>query len=200
MTDLNYTYTFASGSTAVASQVNQNFTDVKNVVGGHIDDDNISPAGITGSTKLKDGTVTAAKLASEAVIESKADYAYANSGLLVVRAGPSYWGDGGVRMARVVRNITIAGATTTLQSYQITFASDCPDGDPAFTAAPTIFGVTLVDPGTHSAPDVITSGAREAQNFITDLDENGCYFNIMFSTTATAGDLELHIGLMGPVA
>lgn len=67
---LNIPYTFSSGTPIYASQMNGNFTAVRNVVNA-LDDANISNASLTGSTKLIDATVTLGKLAADSVNSSK---------------------------------------------------------------------------------------------------------------------------------
>lgn len=67
---LNIPNTFSSGGIIYASQMNQNFDAIRNVVNA-LDDQNIANASITGSSKLIDGTVTLAKMASDSVNSAK---------------------------------------------------------------------------------------------------------------------------------
>lgn len=67
---LNIPYTFSPGGIIYSSQMNANNTAIRSVVNS-LDDANYSNAGMTGSTKLKDATVTLAKLASNSVDASK---------------------------------------------------------------------------------------------------------------------------------
>lgn len=57
----------APGQTIFAGHWQSNFQAIEDVVNAHIDDANIENAGITGSTKLIDGTVTLAKMATSSV-------------------------------------------------------------------------------------------------------------------------------------
>lgn len=63
--------TFVSGTTISSSQMNANFSAISSVVNGTLNDVNLKNAGITGSTKLIDGTVTLAKMAGDSVNAAK---------------------------------------------------------------------------------------------------------------------------------
>lgn len=67
---LNIPYTFSAGQTIYASQMNGNFTAIRNVVNA-LDDANISNGGITASAKLADLSISTGKLADGAVTSLK---------------------------------------------------------------------------------------------------------------------------------
>jgi len=189
---------FPDGTVASGTQVMANFDAVKNVVNGGISADNLAAGAVT-NPKIASSAVDTGQLAAGAVTEAKMDYTSAGSGVKVAQVGPDYGGASGIRLARAILTCTIAGATTTLQSFELEWATDCLDGDPAFTSVPVILGWALVDPGTHGTPTVITSASRMGQMFFTEVSTTGAWFNIMFDVTATAGDLELHVGLLGNI-
>jgi hypothetical protein len=67
---LTIPYTFTSGTPALASQVNANFAAIPAVVNS-LDDANYSNNGMTGSTKLKDLSVSTQKIADNAITSIK---------------------------------------------------------------------------------------------------------------------------------
>ena len=63
MATLNVTYQFTNGQVASASQVNSNFVDVKTFVEALAAGTNLDAGAVT-TTKIQDGAVTLAKLAT----------------------------------------------------------------------------------------------------------------------------------------
>lgn len=72
MPTLTTTKTYADGDILFESDLDQIRTDIETFLNvTKIDDDNIQDSGITASTKLLDGTITAAKLGTDSVITTK---------------------------------------------------------------------------------------------------------------------------------
>lgn len=63
-------HTFASGTPAVASQVNNNFTSITSEVNGNIEAVNLASNAVI-SVKIADGAVISSKLANGAVVEAR---------------------------------------------------------------------------------------------------------------------------------
>ncbi len=141
MTVLSHTAHVADQS-ADAADVNANDTATRNVVNGGLNDtDNIAAGGVT-STGLAANAVTHTKLAAAAVRDAAMEYTSANSGALVARVGPNYAGASGGRLAMVSKTFArVAGATQA--GIVFTFATDCVDGNPNFSAAPTLSGTPV---------------------------------------------------------
>jgi hypothetical protein len=184
--------TFPDGSTASGTQVIANLDAIVDVVNGAIDNTNITNASITGSTKLVDATVTAAKLAPGAVIESKADYASANAGILAHRAGPNYAGAGGRRTAWVSKGITPTGSATE-EEFTFTFSADCVDGNPAFTSAPQIGPPSFIRNTT-------SYGEMVAQSHWKTVTTTQAVLRVVYNTAAAATIMTVQFQVSGPIA
>lgn len=186
MTLLDVTPTFTDGTTAYGSQVKAGFDSVEAVVNGGLDDDNITDDGITASAKIKDGTITSALMASGSIQSAHVNWAQASDGLRAWRSN-SYSGANGSRLIRWEKTVALA-AVTTEQSFSIDWSTgDSPEGTISFASAPTISGVTILDPagGMIDATDVIQYikvGTRST---------TGCTILITFSDAPTAGNVIL---------
>lgn len=120
---LTIPYTFSSGGVIYASQMNSNFTAIRDVVNA-IDDANITNASITGSTKLVNASVTLGKMASDSVDSSKivngsialADMGSASVGssqLVADSVTPAAYNDASCQQLFMWRAFDLADATVT---------------------------------------------------------------------------------------
>jgi len=196
MTQLLIPYVFVDGSTAQADHVNANFAEVVTVVNGAIEDDNIADASITASSKLIDATITGAKIGAAEIVAAHIDYSASNLGVKSWRA-VGYAGSGGGYIIRVEKTIALA-AVVTEQSFSIDWsAGDCPDGTITFASAPTVTGLTLLDPAGGQIkvtdPDVI------AYMKVGTRSTTGCTVLITFSNAPTAGNVVLMALVAGPI-
>lgn len=99
--------------------------------------------------------------------------------------------DAPVRFARVQKSISL-DSTVNNFTNTITFSSDCVDGDPAFSAAPTIIGLSCYPGSVNFAPIVLTWNTRSATSVVI----RGDYIDW---NTPSGFTLQLHMGLVGPV-
>lgn len=186
MTLLDVNATFTDGTTAYGSQVKQSFDDVEAVVNGGLEDDNLKDDGITASSKIKDGTITAGLIASGNIQSSHVIWAQASDGVRAWRSN-GYSGANGSRLIRWEKTVALA-AVVTEQSFSIDWSTgDSPEGTITFASAPTISGITILDPagGMIDATDVIQYikvGTRST---------TGCTILITFSDAPTAGNVVL---------
>lgn len=140
----NYTraYTPAAGEAADVDLTMAEFDALGNILNGNIETANIKDLNVT-TAKLQASAVDSTKLANGAVRETHMDYSSANSGVEVWRTGPTHVGTAGGRIARVRKTgVTFTGDGP--DSVTFTFATDCVDGDPAFSAAPVMMGQPIV--------------------------------------------------------
>lgn len=190
MSTLTYTYTsLPTGTTALGTQVMQNFNDVRTVING-LTQDNIA-TGAVDTDELASGAVTANKLDTAAVIEAKVDYASANAGVKVVRCGPNYPGAGGGHLIRI--EVAKTFDTSTTQTITVDWsASSAKDGAVTFSATPTPSGITFRD--TVAAMNTAW-GAR-----ITAISATGCTVSVVFADAPTGGATICCFHVFGPVA
>lgn len=86
MATFSYTYTYSNGTTADASQVNQNFTDVRNGISDGTSD--ISVAAITAaSTATFNGSINLGNSSTDLITAT----ASLDSGTLPIKSGATYW-------------------------------------------------------------------------------------------------------------
>jgi len=161
---------------------------------GNVEAVNISNGAIT-TTKLADDSVDSAKLKDDAVLETHMDYTLASSGVLAVQCGPSYTGASGLRIARVSKDVTYDG-TASPQTVTFTFATDCVDGNPAFSAAPTLLGPpVVVDSTSASINDSIT------HVYVTSLTSSLVTMDVYYVNAGgnLATTVTMQFGVAGPV-
>ncbi|MDH4038382.1 MAG: hypothetical protein OEV86_12970 [Candidatus Krumholzibacteria bacterium] len=198
MSTLNYTYTtLPDGTTALGTQVMKNFNDVRAVING-LTQENIA-TGAVDSDEIATGAVTANKLASDSVIEAKVDYSKANSGVKAIQYGPDYTnvGAGGLRFVRVHKVMSVTTATT-VQTLNIDWGGgDGVDGSTTFESPPTVVGIEIEE---TDSPTCFGASTVLAAKYVTEITETGCIVNIRFSVAASAGDIIIHLTVLGPVA
>lgn len=174
MTQLTYPFPdFVPHTTAKADDIDANFAAIQTVVNGGVDDTNVTNDGITASTKIKDGTIDAAALGGQSVLNAAIDFRSASLGVKTWQDGPTYPGTNGGRIVRISKSITPIAAQAA-EEYTFTFANDSVDGDPAFTSAPMLTGVSFVRSTTNDTKMPAT-----------------CYFK---SVTTTQGVLRVVYG------
>lgn len=133
-------FSFTSGTTAVASQVNSNFTTLYNEFNGNIDDNNIKAGANINGSKLLASSITTAKLADTSITEAKMDY----TSVKVMRTGIA-----GRKFACGGKAFTLVAGTITVT---VTFATDSDDGNPAFGVTPRlVLGIQTTGANTYTA-------------------------------------------------
>jgi hypothetical protein len=173
------------GDNAAGPTVEADLQTIVDEFNGGVETANLADNAVT-TDKLATGAVTNPKLGSAAVREANVDYSQDNSGALLWRCGVDYVGADGGRIARVNKSYTWTGSP---EQVVVTFATDCEDGDPAFTAAPTLLGAPVV------------KGAAAVDALIT------CYISAITTTTATlectyggsVAAINIQFGVAGPI-
>ncbi len=155
---------YDAGVDAAGPTVKADLTTIVTEINGLLDGTNIADNSITGD-KLTSDAVTHNEISPNAVREAHVDYSQDNSGVLVWRCGANYVGSNGGRIARVNKSKTWTGSP---EQVVVTFATDCEDGNPGFSEAPTLLGAPVVSGGA-AAVDAITS----------------CYISAITATTVT---------------
>jgi hypothetical protein len=194
MSDAIITYpSFPDGTTASGAQVIQDFNDVLAVLNGLVDDDNLSNAGITASSKIKAATITAALISAGAINAAAMLWDSASNGVRAWRT-PGYAGASGSRMVRIEKTVTLAADTTEHTVSVDWSASDSIDGAVTFSAAPTIVGLCFLDTGAKIAGD---ADVALKYLIVTARSTTGCTVVYRFSGAPTAGDVVLMAVVMG---
>ena len=194
---LTLPYTFVDGTVAYGSHVNANNSAIATVLNGAIEDDNIANASITASSKLVASSIQAAQIATGQIRADHMDWEQGNLGVRAWRQ-LNYAGASGSRLIRIEKTIALAAAVTE-QSFTIDWsAGDCPDGTTTFSAAPTITGLTILDPAGGQIravdPDAI------AYIKVGTRSTTSCTVLITFSNAPTAGNVVLMALVAGGVS
>ena len=155
---------------AVGATVESDLAAIVAEVNGNIEAVNIKAGTIT-STEMAASSVGATNIANNAVRQAHADYTSGNNGLEVWQTGPTHVGASGGRIARVRKSVIYNG--TTPQAVTFTYATDCIDGNPAFSATPCLTG-----------PPVVVSGSTGVNACITRCRAT--------ATSSTAITIEIH--------
>lgn len=177
--------TYADGSTVKA--------DIEAIVAefnGSVDTINIANAAVT-SAKLAANSVTTAKIGANAVRDAHMNYSQDDSGALVWRNGPTHVGSSGGRIARVKKPGVDFSAGDPL-NVTFTFATDCEDGNPAFTAAPTLLGSPVVTASDNATAADVILGSR-----VTTLDNTQAIISI--DHNGSAATVTIEFGVAGEV-
>jgi hypothetical protein len=188
MATITWDYEPSPGDVANWTSLKADIDDIVGEINGSLDADNLA-ANAVESAKIAANAVTSAKIAAANILEAAINWTSAGSGVEAWRTGPNYVGANGGRIARVQKSITTAAATE--ESFTVTFASDCVDGDPAFSAAPTLLGAPSFRKDTDDetlVPD---------QVWIKTISSTTCVFRIL-RADATAQTLVVEFGLAGP--
>jgi len=157
MGTITRSFTAVTGATILAADIETDLDAVFDEFNGSIEAVNIASNAVT-TTKINALAVTSGKLAALSVVDAKIDYTEANSGALVARiAGyPGGVGSKGGKIAFVSKSHTTAGTAT--EEITITFASDCPQGDPSFLSptTPILMGMPVFIRNTTTDNDMPT--------------------------------------------
>lgn len=95
-----------------------------------------------------------------------------------------------IKLARLERTFTLTGTTGHNETF--TFSTDCLDGDPGFTEAPTVIGATIQNGGSSTgfSPTTLRWYSRSS---------TGISFRIGYAgwTSPSGFTATLQVGLMG---
>jgi hypothetical protein len=188
---LTYTYTaFPDGTVAYGTYVITNFQEIQTVLNGGIDNDNVTNAGLTLSTKGVAGSVDSALMGAASVKDAALEYDSADSGVKVWQLGPNYPGAGGGRMIRVEKSVTIAAATT-VQDFAVDWSTaDGVDGNTTFTVATPLVIHDWFDSNHYM------NAAIEYERVIAR-SATGATIRIKFSAAPTGGAVTLMMLVSG---
>lgn len=164
----------AANINALESDINALYT----LVNGYLDKDNIAANAIEASQIAADAVV-AAKIADANILEAAIQWASASAGVEAWRTGPNYVGANGGRIARISIATTTAVSVTT-ETFAVTFATACEDGDPAFSATPIAMGM----------PVFISAGADDnmpTQTYFTAMASTSCTVRVVYAASSATG-------------
>lgn len=136
---------YAEGKPAVGPTVRSDLEAIQAEMDRNIDRDNLKDGEVI-TVKLAAAAVDSTKLGTNSVYEDHVFFGSSGGGLLCPRVGPNYNDEGGVssapRIAMVSKEVTWDG--TSEDTVVFTYAADCVDGNPAFTAIPHLMGAPIV--------------------------------------------------------
>lgn len=118
----------------------------------------VKPFTFTAGTKAKASEVnsdfdTIYTAFNGAIGEANVTYVTASDGMRVARVGPNAGGTNGVRFAVVSQSVTM-GAAAASGTQAVTFSTAAIYGNPAFSAAPTVFGIMIQSNTNAPDPDI----------------------------------------------
>jgi hypothetical protein len=184
------TGTYTAGQNAVGTDVQTDLQDIIDELDQNIDSTNLAANAVTTSA-IQNDAVTAAKINDGDVRETHMDYSEATDGAKVVIYGPNMVSSSnGMRIARVSKSVTWGGTGTN--SVTFTYASDCTDGDPSFSATPVLLGLPVV-----SSVEVV--GATIATYFVTASNSSAITFTFTDNAGNSSATVQIEFGVMGPI-
>jgi len=127
--------------------------------------------------------------------EANITYVTANDGLRVWRAGPNAGGTNGFRFAVVSQSVVMAGAAAS-GTQVVTFSTAAVNGNPAFSAAPTVFGISIQSNTNQPDPDIPLVWARTDEITATQLTLR---WDRTFQASTNNQTITVTIGLIGSV-
>jgi len=143
---------YDAGDNAVGATVEADLQTIVSEFNGSIDAANLNTNSVT-TVKISNSAVDSNKLAAAAVRQTHVDFTSGNSGLEVWQTGPTHVGSSGGRIARVRKTDVVYDGTASPQTITFTFATDCVDGNPAFSAPPTLLGPPIVTASSAATAD-----------------------------------------------
>jgi len=180
---------YAPGTAADGAAVETDLTAIVTELNGGLDSTNLENSAVT-TAKINNAAVDSNKLGTAAVRNTHVDYTSANSGALVDRAGPNYAGANGRRRARISKTFTRSGSDETIT---VTFATDCVDGNPAFTAAPTLDGMPVL------VYNSTTPGELPTQMWVLAITSTQCTVRCEYAGAPTADAAIMQFSVTGTV-
>ena len=183
------TAVYTAGEYAIGSAVEADIDAIITEMNGSIDADNLA-AGAVGTSAIANDAVDANKIKDGVVAETHMEYTY-TGGVKMWRCGPNFVGSSeGGRMARVSKSVTWDGTGTN--SVTFTYATDCADGNPAFTDLPTLLGLPVVGSVEDLADTILSSHITAASATAITFEFEDC------SGISTA-TVTIQFGVAGPV-
>ena len=183
------TAVYTAGEYAIGSAVKADIDAIITEMNGSIDSDNIAAAAV-GTAAIANDAVDANKIKDGDVAETHMEYTSAG-GVKMWRCGPNFVGSSeGGRMARVSKSVTWDGTGTN--SVTFTYATDCADGNPAFTDLPTLLGLPVVGSVEDLADTILSSHITAASAAAITFEFEDC------SGISTA-TVTIQFGVAGPV-
>jgi len=184
---------YDAGKPAVGPTVRSDLEAIQTEMDGNIDGDNIKD-GVVINAKLGAGSVTTDKIASNGIREANVLFGETGSGVLAPRIGPNYNSEGGTnsapRLAMVSKEVTWGG--TTPDSVTFTYATDCIDGDPGFSALPHLLGEPVV--ASVEVQDAVFTTYRVTASSASAITMEFAYGG---ASTAT---VQIEFGVMGAMS
>ncbi len=132
-----------------------NFQRITNQLNGGLDADNYSVSGFVSthfahnaivSQHISNNAIISDKLTDEAIVEAHMNYQSSDGGARILRCKKA-----GLKRARLTQTQEIAASATGSQTLVFMF-SDAEDGDPGFTATPTV-GALVANAGASEVQD-----------------------------------------------
>ena len=184
---------YVGGDNAVGETVWADLTELSDVLTGNVGAGNIATNGVA-TAHITNSAVDNTKIKANAVRESHVLFG-SSGGVLAARTGPNYVGGGSPRLARVSKTYTTTGAAT--EEVTVTFASDCADGDPAFTSAPTLLGQPTLQNNEDTADQYDADMIDYC--YILEKDNLECTIKVVYlgGGAAAAVSVTMEFGLLG---
>lgn len=183
---------YAEGKPAVGPTVRLDLEALQTELDGNIDRNNLKDGEVI-TAKIAAAAVDSTKLATNSVREDHAFFGETGAGMLVPRLGPSYNSEGNTnscpRLVMVSKEVTWDG--TTPDTVVFTYANDCVDGNPAFTAVPHLLGAPVVA-SVEAVGDVFTAYNVSAST--------AAAITIIFAHTSSSATVQIEFGVMGAMS
>ncbi len=164
----------------------------------------VKPFTFTAGTKAKASEVndnfdTAYTALNGNIGEANVTYVTASDGLRVHRAGPNAGGTNGTRFAVVSQAVTMAGAAAS-GTQAVVFSTAAIYGNPAFSTAPTVFGIMIQSNTNAPDPDIPLVWVRPDSITTTGLTIQWDRTNVSGAVPPLNNQaITITIGLMGNV-
>jgi len=181
------TAVYTAGEYAIGSAVEADIDAIITEMNGSIDATNLAALAV-GTAAIANDAVDKNKIKDGDVAETHMEYT-STSGVKLWRCGPNFIGSGeGGRVARVSKSVEWDG--TSPDTVTFTYATDCIDGDPGFTAVPSFLGAPLVVSVHAATSQILTHRVTVSTNLLVTFE---------FTYTSGTDTVTIQFGVAGPV-